>query len=1051
MCDIIIAYPHEGRSVFMMGKKRLKMRIIKTIFGCFFAVMGLLGGLIGTGLSQPVYADEEQTVTTEVQADEHDATEAEETEERRQVTEEELNKLNKQAKKDCKKSLGEIGWLVCPATGKIAEAVDWLYDKIEDLLVINPISTSDDSPVYQIWKIALSITNVIFIIFLLVVIYSQITGLGINNYGIKKILPKLIIAAILVNLSFLICLGLIDLSNIIGGALRGIFSSIGEAALPATEMVYTTSGDLTREMKLSYANMYGDLAGGAAIAIGSGVIAFETGTIWMLIPVLLGALVSVVTGLITIALRQAVVILLIMVSPLAIVAYILPNTEGLFKKWWTLLKQMLVFYPMFSLLFGASNLAGYAIITSAKDGFGLLLGMAVQIFPLFYAWKMMKMSGTFLSTINAKLNGYMAGPLATNRTWAMSRKMQTRANTLANGVSPSAKLMQYMDKRRALREEETRNLQEIASGNVTEYVQRKIADSEIGDEISRSRRTSRYTRHAKAARTSSLTAKNVTAHTEHTLNNYGKYFDHDKMDRELNKESERAWLDYGRSLYLKEIDDENDIGFLVNSYLNANKRDANNRPVDEVAFRRYVASVAGPDGEERLYGKIIAQAAKVESKQRSETSIMLAKVGHNGYNKKEFRSFMAGYRVNDDGWAVDENGERLKDENGNFIELIQGDALTKAPERLVLYDKRDDYGLYYDVKDQRGNIVARMHRGIGADGKSHEDSSFIKEALVNYDIPISDPINNIYGILAGIKPGEIRTPQGRNDIGLSKYSTTIGRAMSAYKGDASWSGAMFNAGIGNQQIRNSAQYAIWTLDSIKKTLKPGAYNTQNPASVKFIRTIMDPDNWEKIFTEQDIINAVNINNELYGGEDWELDENGNIIGYTPVENPNYEQRMNMLKRKLLYPAMGKILPAFDRLRTSNTADNQKPGTADEQYEFLKMVQDKWENNPAINFDPTLVNQDLPFEARAFRRRKHDKYGNMVYAANDETTENLLNALEDAFERCMTAEELIERMAAIMGGDRFNRALGRFEELCSMNPNATMSEIHDWFDELASYM
>ena len=1042
----------------MIGRKRLKMHIVKAIFGCFFAMIGLFGGLLGNGFNQPVYADEEQTITTEAQVDETNSTEAESTEERRQVTEEDLNQTKNQAKKDCKKSLGEIGWLVCPATGKVAEAVDWLYDKIDDLLVINPISTADDSPVYQIWKVALSITNVIFIIFLLVVIYSQITGLGINNYGIKKILPKLIVAAILVNLSFLICLGLVDLSNIIGGALRGLFSSIGEAALPATEMVYTASGDYTREMKLSYANMYGDLAGGAAIAIGGGVIAFETGSIWMLIPVLLGALVSVVTGLITIALRQAVVILLIMVSPLAIVSYILPNTENLYKKWWTLLKQMLVFYPMFSLLFGASNLAGYAIITSAKDGFGLIIGMAVQIFPLFYAWKMMKMSGTFLSTINAKLNGYMAGPLATNRTWAMSRKMQTRTNTLANGISPSAKLMQFMEKRRALREEDTRNLQEIASARTTEYVQRKIADSEIGDETSRSNRTSRYTRHAKAARTSSLTAKNVTAHAEHTLDNYSKYFNHGLEDRRLSKESEGAWMDYGRSLYLKEIDDENDIGFLINRYLSANKRDENNRPIDEVAFRRYISSVAGPDGEERLYGKIIAQAAKVESKQRSEIAIMHAKVGHNGYNKKEFRSFITGYRVDDDGWAVDENGKRLKDENGNDIEVVQGDALTKAPDKLTLYDKRDAYGLYYDVKDQRGNIVARVHRGIGDDGRSHEDSSYIKETLANYDIPISDPINNIYGILSGIQPGEIITPQGRNDIGLSKYSTTIGRAMSAYKGDASWAGAMFNAGIGNQQIRNSAQYAIWVLDSITKTLKPGAFNTQNPASVKLIRTILDPNNWDKIFTEQDIMNAMNINNKEFGGENWLRNEDGTVmrhengaICYETVENPNYEQRMNTLKRKLLFPAMSKVLPAFDRLRTSNTADNQKPGTADEQYKFLKMVQDRWENNPNIDFDPTLVNQDLPFEARAFRRRKHDEHGNMVYATNDETTENLLNALEDAFGRSMTSEELIERMAAIMGGDRFNRALGRFEELRDMNPNATMDEIHDWFDELASYM
>ena len=40
--------------------------------------------------------------------------------------------------------------------------------------------------IYEIWKYCLSITNIVFVIFLLVVIYSQLTGMGISNYGIKK-------------------------------------------------------------------------------------------------------------------------------------------------------------------------------------------------------------------------------------------------------------------------------------------------------------------------------------------------------------------------------------------------------------------------------------------------------------------------------------------------------------------------------------------------------------------------------------------------------------------------------------------------------------------------------------------------------------------------------------------------------------------------------------------------------------------------------------------------------------------------------------------------
>ena len=385
-------------------------------------------------VTAPVYADPVETETAEA------------TEETVSISDE-LVRETQESGKSCQDSLGAIGWLVCPTTGKISEAVDWLYEKIENILVINPVEMKDGSPIYEVWKYMLGVTNIVFIIFCLVMVYSQLTGLGITNYGLKKTLPKLIVAAILVNLSFLICSLAVDASNIIGASLRGVFTSIEEA---------TMSG-MTMNGGLKVSEMYGALAGGSALALGAGVIAFETGAIWMLIPTVLGAIVAVVIGLVTIALRQAVVALLIMISPLAIIAYMLPNTEQWFKKWRQLLTKMLVFYPMFSLLFGASSLAGFAIIASATDGFGVLLGVAVQIFPLFFSWSLMKMSGTVLGTINSKLSSLAARPLAANRAWADSHRELTRQKNLARGdvYSPSLRLMQFLNDRKVAREEET--------------------------------------------------------------------------------------------------------------------------------------------------------------------------------------------------------------------------------------------------------------------------------------------------------------------------------------------------------------------------------------------------------------------------------------------------------------------------------------------------------------------------------------------------------------------------------------------------------------------
>ena len=422
----------------MITKRFPKIRFGKALFGCLFGIIGVLS-LTGAVAPNNVYADpvDETVYVDEAGAEaEGEVTEVEgQTEEGQQIE-----------AKSCEDGLGSLAWLVCPTTGKISEAVDWLYDKIEEILVINPVSAEDGSPIYEIWKYMRGITNIVFIIFLLVVIYSQITGVGISNYGIKKALPKLIVVAVLVNLSFIICSLAVDASNIIGNGLRGVFTSVEESTL--------ATANFSNMDDFSLSGMYAAVAGGGAVA---GIVAFETGAIWMLIPTVLGAIAAVVIGLVTIALRQAVVALLVMIAPLAVVAYMLPNTEQWFKKWRQLLIKMLTFYPMFSLLFGASSLAGWAIIASAKSGFWVLLGVAVQIFPLFFSWNLMKMSGTFLSNINTRFHGLAARPLATNRGWADSHRQLSRQKYLASekAYTPSLRLMQFMSNRKIAREEET--------------------------------------------------------------------------------------------------------------------------------------------------------------------------------------------------------------------------------------------------------------------------------------------------------------------------------------------------------------------------------------------------------------------------------------------------------------------------------------------------------------------------------------------------------------------------------------------------------------------
>ena len=87
----------------MMTKKRLKFDFKKAIFGLFFAVMGIFG--LNAALANPVYAVPE--------ASEQQAAEQPADQEGSEGTT--MKGLSEDA---CKQELGEIGWLVCPSTGK---------------------------------------------------------------------------------------------------------------------------------------------------------------------------------------------------------------------------------------------------------------------------------------------------------------------------------------------------------------------------------------------------------------------------------------------------------------------------------------------------------------------------------------------------------------------------------------------------------------------------------------------------------------------------------------------------------------------------------------------------------------------------------------------------------------------------------------------------------------------------------------------------------------------------------------------------------------------
>ena len=300
---------------------------------------------------------------------------------------------------ECMKKSGAFGWLICPMMFGLRDTANGVFQKsVTPLLVVHTSIVKDlantrgeGSTLYQAWSFFRNVANILFVIAMLFVIFSQITGFGIDNYGIKKILPKLIITAIIVNFSYVICGIIVDISNLAGDALRGIFEGIADGTTGTSDRENVTGGVV--QIVASLVNAIapvvagGAAAGGITYLVVTGITASTSGSFLAFIfPILSIAGAAALAGLfamLMLGLRQSLIIIMIAISPIAFVLYAIPNTNALFKKWFSLVKTLLIIYPVFCFLVGGGALVSKIIINSDTDFYMRFIAGLLSIMPYF--------------------------------------------------------------------------------------------------------------------------------------------------------------------------------------------------------------------------------------------------------------------------------------------------------------------------------------------------------------------------------------------------------------------------------------------------------------------------------------------------------------------------------------------------------------------------------------------------------------------------------------------------------------------------------------------
>ena len=310
---------------------------------------------------------------------------------------------------------------------------------------------SRDEGVYTGWSAFRDYANIAFVIFFAVIILSQLTGIGLSNYNIKKILPRFIMVVVLVNVSFIICQLAIDVSNLLGVGLRSAFTAL---PLPAGQE-RVGAGDIAG----SIVSFLGLAVAGGFVVKAVGISALLSSIGFWIVPILislLGCLISVLFFFIILGARQAGIVILVVLAPLAIVCYALPNTKTFFDRWKKLFTALLLVYPIAGLLMGGGEYAGSLIMSLNKDGdlgfFYTLIGMLITVVPFFLIPNLLKSSmammgnlGMKISGLGARVRGGANGAIRRSRMFQESQAEKQRKMNLARDT----RTVQRLDRKAA--------------------------------------------------------------------------------------------------------------------------------------------------------------------------------------------------------------------------------------------------------------------------------------------------------------------------------------------------------------------------------------------------------------------------------------------------------------------------------------------------------------------------------------------------------------------------------------------------------------------------
>ncbi len=296
----------------------------------------------------------------------------------------------------CYQSGWAFSWLACPVVTTAQTAANAMYGFVEDQLkftVLQNCSTpscadslgQQHDSVHSAWNNFRILVSGLVVILLLVMVISQAIGTGpFDAYTVRKMLPRLVMGVILIQISWPVFSWIVNTVDHLGVGLADImYAPFGGAkALDLNTVMQPFTGGTAETF---------NWIGFIGVAIGAIVAPF------LMLGIILTVLVAIFVGFLTLLFRKILIILALIFVPVALIAWMMPN-DGLrkyWKLWWDNFIKALMMFPLIIALIAAGRI--FAKIGSGQgDIVGFFIVLVGFFGPLFILPKTFKWGGTLM-------------------------------------------------------------------------------------------------------------------------------------------------------------------------------------------------------------------------------------------------------------------------------------------------------------------------------------------------------------------------------------------------------------------------------------------------------------------------------------------------------------------------------------------------------------------------------------------------------------------------------------------------------------------------------